>query len=43
MSKMKQIDPIPDEFTSYEKAVDFWDRTDTPHYPDAFRTVKGGE
>ncbi len=40
MSKKKQIDPIPDEFASYEAAAEFWDTHDTTDYPDAFRTVK---
>jgi len=40
MSKKKQVDPIPDEFTSYEEAVEFWDKHDTTHYPGQFRTVK---
>ena len=40
MSKKKQIDPIPEEFGSYEEAAEFWDTHDTTDYPDAFRTVK---
>ena len=40
MSKKKRIDPIPQEFTSYEQAAEFWDKHDTTHYPDKFRTVK---
>jgi predicted transcriptional regulator len=40
MSKKKRIDPIPQEFTSYEQAAKFWDKHDTTHYPDKFRTVK---
>jgi hypothetical protein len=40
MSKKKRIDPIPDEFSSYEEAAQFWDTHDTTDYPDAFRTVK---
>lgn len=39
MSKKKQIDPIPEEFGSYEEAAEFWDTHDTTDYPDAFRTV----
>jgi len=39
MSKKKRIDPIPQEFTSYEQAAEFWDKHDTTHYPDTFRTV----
>jgi hypothetical protein len=40
MSKTKKVDPIPDEFASYEDAAEFWDKHDTTHYPDRFRTVK---
>ena len=36
----KQIDPIPEEFASYEEAAEFWDTHDTTDYPDAFQTVK---
>ena len=36
----KQIDPIPEEFASYEEAAAFWDTHDTTDYPDAFQTVK---
>jgi hypothetical protein len=39
MRKKKQIDPIPEEFASYEEAAEFWDTHDTTDYPDAFRTV----
>jgi predicted DNA binding CopG/RHH family protein len=37
--KPKHIDPIPDEFASYEEAVEFWDTHDTTDYPDSFETV----
>ena len=40
MLKQKQIDPIPDEFSSYEEAAEFWDTHDTTAYPDAFRNVE---
>jgi hypothetical protein len=40
MSKKKRIDPLPDEFSSYEEAGDFWDTHDTTDYLDAFRTVE---
>jgi hypothetical protein len=40
MSKKKKVDPIPDEFATYEGAAEFWDKHDTTHYPDRFRTVK---
>jgi len=37
--KAKQVDPIPDEFTSYEEVAKFWDTHDTTDYPDSFETV----
>jgi len=36
----KQIDPIPEEFCSYEEAADFWDSHDTTDYPDDFEDVE---
>jgi predicted phosphatase len=40
MRKKKQIDPIPEEFASYEEAAEFWDTHDTTEYPNGFRTVE---
>ena len=40
MSKKKRIDLLPDEFSSYEEAGDFWDTHDTTDYLDDFRTVE---
>ena len=40
MHKKRDVDPIPEEFDSYEEAAEFWDTHDTTDYPDAFRTVK---
>jgi predicted DNA binding CopG/RHH family protein len=37
--KQKQIEPIPEEFASYEEAAEFWDAHDTTDYPDSFETV----
>ena len=37
--KRKPVDPIPEEFTSYEEAADFWDTHDTTDYPESFETV----
>jgi hypothetical protein len=37
--KQKQIDPVPEEFSSYEEAAEFWDTHDTTDYPDSFETV----
>lgn len=38
-ARKKRVDPIPEEFASYEEAAEFWDTHDTMDYPDAFRTV----
>ncbi len=38
-AKSKQVDPIPDEFASYEEAAEFWDSHDTTDYPESFETV----
>ena len=32
----KAVDTIPNEFSSYEEAGEFWDTHDTTDYPDAF-------
>ena len=40
MHRKKPIDPIPDAFSSYEEAAEFWNAHDTTNYPDAFRTVR---
>ena len=37
--KQKQIDPLPEEFSTYEEAAEFWDTHDTTDYPDSFETV----
>jgi hypothetical protein len=31
-TKKKTIDPIPEEFSSYEEAAEFWDSHDTSEY-----------
>ena len=36
----KHVDPIPNEFATYEDAAAFWDTHDTTDYPDAFQTVE---
>jgi CopG antitoxin of type II toxin-antitoxin system len=36
----KRIDPIPNEFTSYEEAAEFWDTHDTTDYPEAFQPIQ---
>lgn len=38
--EQKQIDPIPEEFSSFEEAADFWDSHDTTDYPDDFKDVE---
>jgi predicted DNA binding CopG/RHH family protein len=38
-NKQKQVDPIPEEFASYEEAAEFWATHDTTDYPDSFETV----
>jgi len=40
MNREKHVDPIPEEFASYEEAAGFWDTHDTTDYPDAFSTVE---
>ena len=37
--KAREVDPIPDEFGSYEEAAEFWDTHDTTDYLDSFETV----
>ncbi|OLE55803.1 MAG: hypothetical protein AUG51_01440 [Acidobacteria bacterium 13_1_20CM_3_53_8] len=37
--KRKQVEPIPEEFGSYEEAAEFWDTHDTSDYPESFETV----
>lgn len=36
MSNENKVDPLPDEFSSYEEAAEFWGDHDTADYPDAF-------
>ncbi len=36
---MKSLDPIPEEFPSYEAAAEFWDTHDTSDYLDVFETL----
>jgi hypothetical protein len=31
-TKKKTVDPIPEEFSSYEEAAEFWDSHDTTNY-----------
>lgn len=36
----KHVDPLPDEFTSLDEVVEFWDTHDTTDYPEAFQRVE---
>ena len=38
-NKANQIEPIPNEFASYEEAAEFWDNHDTTDYLEYFETV----
>ncbi|HKZ86291.1 MAG TPA: CopG family antitoxin [Anaerolineae bacterium] len=38
--KKKAVDTLPEEFSSYEEAAEFWDTHDTTDYHDASRPVK---
>ena len=37
--KQKHVDPIPDQFASYEQAAEFWDAHDTTDYLDVFHAM----
>ena len=39
-NKDKTIDSIPEEFSSYEAAAEFWDTHDTTDYLDDFETIQ---
>ena len=39
MRRKRLVEPIPEEFRSYEEAAEFWDTHETTDYPEAFRTV----
>src|SRR5690348_9376093 len=43
MTKAKQLDPIPEEFSTYEQAGEFWDTHDTTEYSGIFQTVERGK
>ncbi len=36
MRGKRNVDPLPDELSSYEEAAEFWDSHDTTDYPEAF-------
>lgn len=36
----RRIDPLPEKFSSYEEAAEFWDTHDTTDYLDALQPVK---
>jgi predicted DNA binding CopG/RHH family protein len=37
--KQKRVDPLPEEFSGYEEAAEFWDTHDTTDYLNSFETV----
>jgi hypothetical protein len=37
--KSRKVEPLPEEFASYEEAAEFWDNHDTTDYLDDFETV----
>ena len=39
-NKNKNIDPIPEEFNSYEEAAEFWDNHETTDYLDHLQPVE---
>jgi len=40
MTEKKTVEPLPEEFDSYEEAADFWDVHDTTDYLKHSRPVK---
>ena len=38
-SEPKIIEPIPEQFSSYEEAAEFWDSHETTDYLDDFETI----
>jgi hypothetical protein len=40
MTKKKKSDPLPEEFSSYEEAAEFWDKHDTTDYLQNSHPVK---
>lgn len=40
MTNKKKVDPIPEEFSSYEEAAEFWDSHDTAKYLQDSRPMK---
>jgi len=36
----KRVDPIPEEFSSYEEATEFWDAHDTTDYLEVSRPIE---
>lgn len=39
MKDRQHVEPIPEQFDSYEAAAEFWDSHDTTDYLDNFETV----
>ena len=38
-TKNQRVDPLPEQFSSYEEAAEFWDSHDTTDYLDALQPV----
>ena len=38
-TKDRRIDPLPEKFSNYEEAAEFWDAHDTTDYVDVFQPV----
>lgn len=38
-NKNRQVDPLPEQFSSYEEAAEFWDTHDTTDHLGAFQPV----
>lgn len=38
-SKERQVDPLPEQFSSYEEVAEFWDTHDATDYLDVFHPV----
>ena len=38
--KNKQFDSVPEEFSSYDEAAEFWDKHDTTEYEDIFEDIE---
>lgn len=39
MGKKRRVDPLPEQFASYEEAAEFWDKHDTTDYQKTMTTA----